>query len=48
VLFHLKKDFPFLPGYSHIKHTRHRSIWNFIVTILGALAAYALQPKTIA
>ena len=23
----------------------HRSIWNFMLNILGALAAYALQPK---
>jgi hypothetical protein len=28
-----------------IEHTRHRSIWGFIVNILGALAVYALQPK---
>ena len=34
-----------LKNISQIEHTRHRSIWNFMVNILGALAAYALQPK---
>lgn len=28
-----------------IEHSRHRSIWNFMVNTLGALAAYCLQPK---
>ncbi len=34
-----------LKNISQIEHTRHRSIWNFMVNILGALAAYAMQPK---
>lgn len=34
-----------LKNISQIEHTRHRSVWNFIVNILGALIAYALQPK---
>lgn len=34
-----------LKNISQIEHTRHRSIWNFMVNILGALAAYCLQPK---
>ena len=33
-----------LKNISQIEHTRHRSIWNFMVNILGALTAYALQP----
>ncbi len=34
-----------LKNISQIEHTRHRSIWNFMANILGALAAYCLQPK---
>lgn len=34
-----------LKNISQLEHTRHRSIWNFMVNILGALAAYCLQPK---
>ena len=34
-----------LKNINQIEHTRHRSIWNFRVNILGALAAYCLQPK---
>lgn len=34
-----------LKNISQIEHTRHRSIWNFMVNILGALVAYCLQPK---
>ena len=34
-----------LKNISQVEHTRHRSVWNFMVNILGALAAYALQPK---
>ena len=34
-----------LKNISQIEARRHRSIWNFLVNILGALAAYALQPK---
>lgn len=34
-----------LKNISQIEHTRHRSIWNFMVNFLSALAAYALQPK---
>jgi hypothetical protein len=34
-----------LKNISQIQHTRHRSVWNFIVNILAALTAYALQPK---
>jgi hypothetical protein len=34
-----------LKNISQIEHTRHRSIWNFMVNILGALVAYCFQPK---
>src|SRR3990167_7870111 len=34
-----------LKNISQIEHTMHRSIWNFMVNILGGLAAYSLQPK---
>lgn len=34
-----------LKNINQIEHTRHRSIWNFMVNILGALIAYCLQPK---
>lgn len=33
-----------LKNISQIEHTRHRSIWNFIANILGALIAYMLKP----
>jgi len=34
-----------LKNISQIEHSRHRSIWNFAVNILGALTAYILKPK---
>lgn len=34
-----------LKNISQIEHTRHRSIPNFVVNLLAALAAYCLQPK---
>lgn len=34
-----------LKNISQIEHTRHRSIWNFIANILGALIAYMLKPN---
>ena len=34
-----------LKNISQIEHTRHRSIWSFMANIVGALCAYALQPK---
>lgn len=34
-----------LKNISQIEHTRHRSVWNFMANIIGALCAYALQPK---
>jgi hypothetical protein len=34
-----------LKNISQIEHTRHRSVWNFMVNILAGLIAYALQPK---
>ena len=34
-----------LKNISQIEHTRHRSFWNFMANIVGALCAYALQPK---
>ena len=34
-----------LKNISPVEHTRHRSVWNFMINILGALAAYSLQPK---
>ncbi len=32
-----------LKNISQIEHTRHRSVWNFIANILGALIAYMLK-----
>jgi hypothetical protein len=34
-----------LKNISQIEHSRHRSISNFMVNLIGGLAAYALQPK---
>ena len=34
-----------LKNISQIEHTRHRSVLNFAVNILGGLCAYILQPK---
>ncbi|HEN4771522.1 TPA: IS982 family transposase, partial [Legionella pneumophila] len=34
-----------LKNISNIEHSRHRSIFNFMVNILAGLAAYALKPK---
>lgn len=34
-----------LKNISQLEHTRHRSIGNFFVNALGAIAAYARQPK---
>ena len=34
-----------LKNISQIEHSRHRSIWNFMVNLLAALTAYSLQPK---
>ena len=31
----------------HIQHTRHRSPFNFLVNILGALIAYAWKPNKV-
>lgn len=34
-----------LKNMSHIEHTRHRSIWNFMVNLAAGLIAYCHQPK---
>ncbi|SCY19490.1 hypothetical protein SAMN02746069_02554, partial [Legionella israelensis DSM 19235] len=34
-----------LKNISNIEHSRHRSVFNFMVNILAGLAAYALKPK---
>jgi hypothetical protein len=34
-----------LKNISQIEHTRHRSVSNFLVNMLGGIAAYCLQPK---
>lgn len=34
-----------LKNISQIEHTRHRSVWNFLVNVLSGLAAYCRQPK---
>ena len=34
-----------LKNISQIEHSRHRSVSNFMVNLVGGLAAYALQPK---
>ncbi len=31
-----------LKNISQVEHTRHRSVWNFMVNVLGALIAYSL------
>ena len=33
-----------LKNICQIQHTRHRSIWNFLVNLLGGLAAYTYHP----
>lgn len=34
-----------LKNISHIEHSRHRSIWNFMVNLIAGLIAYTHQPK---
>ena len=34
-----------LKNISQIEHSRHRSLVNFLVNLLGGLIAYAHQPK---
>lgn len=34
-----------LKNISQIEHTRHRSPQNFLINLLGGIAAYGLQPK---
>jgi Transposase DDE domain len=34
-----------LKSVCHIEHTRHRSHWNFLVNLIGGLAAYAIKPR---
>jgi hypothetical protein len=34
-----------LKNISQIEHSRHRSIWNFLVNMLSGIAAYSHQPK---
>lgn len=34
-----------LKNISQIEHTRHRSVCNFMINILGGIAAYSFQPK---
>ena len=34
-----------LKNIAQVEHSRHRSINNFIVNMLGAIAAYCLFPK---
>ena len=37
--------FSVLKGSFEIEHTRHRSIWNALVHVLSALAAYCMKPS---
>ncbi|AMQ28402.1 Uncharacterised protein [Legionella pneumophila] len=41
----MKSVINWLKNISNIEHSRHRSIFNFMVNILAGLAAYALKPK---
>ena len=34
-----------LKNISQVEHTRHRGVGNFLVNILGGIAAYCHQPK---
>lgn len=34
-----------LKNISQIEHSRHRSIWNFMVNLIAGLVAYTHQPK---
>jgi Transposase DDE domain len=34
-----------LKNISQIEHSRHRSVWNFLVNMLSGIAAYSHQPK---
>ncbi len=34
-----------LKNISQIEHSRHRSIWNFLVNLLAGLTAYTYLPK---
>lgn len=34
-----------LKNISQIEHSRHRSVWNFMVNLLAGLVAYTYQPK---
>ena len=34
-----------LKNISQIEHSRHRSLFNFIVNLIAGLIAYQLQPK---
>ncbi len=36
-----------LKNISQIEHTRHRSVSNFLVNMLGGIAAYCHQPKNL-
>lgn len=38
-------NFDELKNIYKLQHTRHRSVNNFLLNILGALAAYAFFPK---
>ena len=35
----------FLKNICDIEHSRHRSVTNFLVNLVSALAAYSLRPK---
>ena len=34
-----------LKNISQIEHSRHRSVANFVVNLIGGLTAYSLRPK---
>lgn len=34
-----------LKNISHIEHSRHRSIWNFLVNLFAGLIAYTYSPQ---
>ena len=41
----IESVFDQLKHHAHIEHTRHRSVWNFLVNILSGCVAYIFQEK---
>ncbi len=43
--FVIETVFDLLKNEFHLEHSRHRSPKNFVVNLLGVLAAYCLRPE---